>query len=271
MSISLSVVVVSYNVRPLLERCLAALHGAAELIVVDNGSRDGSVDLVRERFPEAQLVSRPDNPGFSTAVNLGVRQATHDVVLLLNPDTELPVGGLRAMLARFEQRPEAWAMGFRQVDQDGFFQLAVGPPPSLILELGRRVVQRRLDRGDRWMARVVDGLLSVPRQVPWVGGSVMLMRRAAFERVGGWDERFFLYFEDIDYCLRLRRAGGQVIYDPSVTVIHHRGRSAATEQAMAQRAYRESQLLFWEKHRGRGAAALVRLYLQARGLLPRRR
>jgi hypothetical protein len=264
----LTVLIVSYGVRDLLAHCLESLGGHAETIVVDNASPDGSADLVRERFPAVRLVALPENRGFSAAVNRGARDATGDALLLLNPDAEVLVGGMERMLSSVLLRPDAWAVGFRQVDEEGRYQLSVGLEPGFATELLRRTVQRRLDRGGRWLGGAIDRLLSRPVRVPWVAGSVLLVRRDAFRRVGGFDERFFLYFEDIDFCLRLRAAGGRVYYDPTVTVLHHRGASAAGARELASRAYRESQLYFWEKHRGPWARRLVHAYLRARGLAP---
>jgi N-acetylglucosaminyl-diphospho-decaprenol L-rhamnosyltransferase len=261
-----AVVVVSFNVREHLESCLASLADAEQVVVVDNNSSDGSPAMVRERFPEVELVAFEDNRGFAAAVNAGVARAHSDYILLLNPDAVLPSGGLEAMCGALAARPSAWAVGFRQVDAVGRFQLAVGPPPSLPLELVRRMVQRSLDGGNEILSALVDRMLSRSISVPWVAGSCLLVTRDAFERVGGFDERFFLYFEDIDFCLRLRRAGGTVWYDPSVTVVHHRGASAASANGLAERAYRDSQLWFWEKHRGRAVRALVHGYQRLRGV-----
>ncbi|HET6345600.1 MAG TPA: glycosyltransferase family 2 protein, partial [Myxococcota bacterium] len=237
----ISILVVSYNAREVLASCLASLGGEAEVIVVDNHSPDDSVSHVREHFPNVQLVALPDNRGFSAAVNEAARRATGDAFLLLNPDAEVPPRGLGAMARALVAHPDAWAVGFRQVDEGGRFQLAVGPQPTLPGELLRKVIQRRLDAGSHWMGRALDGLMRRSVKVPWVAGSSLLVWRHAFERVGGFDERYFLYFEDIDFCLRLRRAGGEVYYDPSVTVMHRRGVSAAKSPGLASRAYRESQ------------------------------
>jgi hypothetical protein len=264
----LSVVVVSYGVRDLLERCLSSIGAAAEVIVVDNASPDGSAAMVRERFGSMRLLELPENRGFAAAVNAGARAAGGDALLLLNPDAELPAGALPQMARALESRPDAWAVGFRQVDGEGRFQLSLGLRPTLATELLRRTVQRRLDRGDRWLAAALDRLLSFPVRVPWVAASALLVRRHAFDRVGGFDERFFLYFEDVDFCLRLRAAGGQIYYDPSVTIVHHRGASGVADRDRVARAYRESQLLFWEKHHGPWARRLVRTYLKVRGVAP---
>jgi len=260
-----SVLVVSFETRELLGRCLSSLGEADEIVVVDNGSSDGSAAMVRERHPEVRLVAWPENRGFSAAANQAAREATGDAFLLLNPDAALPPGTLPRMIASLQRRPDAWAIGFRQQDHAGRFQLAVGPRPSFALELLRKWVQRDLDRGGGRLARALDRAVSRPVRVPWVSGSSMLVRRSAFERVGAFDERFFLYFEDADFCLRLRSAGGRVYYDPSITVVHERGASASRDPERARRAYRESQALYWEIHRGAWARRLVRAYLRLRG------
>lgn len=260
----LSVLVVSYNVAPLLRRCLASLTEADEIVVVDNASTDDSVEMVRREFPTVALIASPDNRGFSAGVNAAAGAATGDLLLLLNPDTEVAPGVVTAMREALCRRPRATAIGFRQVDEHGVLQLSFGPPPSLFLELVRMVVQRRLDADDRRLASLIDRLFSRPVRVPWVSGSALMVRRTAFESVGGFDETFFLYFEDIDFCLRLRREIGPVYYVPSPTVLHHRGRSAAGNPGAADRAYRRSQLLYWRRYRGGRVACFVRLYQRLR-------
>ncbi len=255
-----SVLIVSYGARERLRRCLARLGGSAETVVVDNASPDGSAEMVRSEFPWARLVPWGENRGFSAAVNEAVRLARGDLLLLLNPDCVVEPGALAQMPAALARLPGAQAVGFRQVDEQGGYQLTVGPPPSFALELVRRTVQRRLDHGDARLGRLLDRLLARPRRVPWVAGSVLLVRRDAFERVGGFDERFFLYFEDIDFCLRLAAEAGPVYYDPSITVMHVRGESARSAPELARRAYRESQLYYWQKHRGSIARAIVGAY-----------
>jgi GT2 family glycosyltransferase len=266
----LSVIVVSYAVRDLLERCLASLTRPEEgveleIIVVDNASADATASLVRERFPGVRLLALERNRGFGVAANAGARLASGDRLFFLNPDTEALPGSLSRIALALERHVGAVAVGFRQVDAQGQLQLSLGLTPGFASELVRCAVQRRLDRGDRWLAAALDQLLSFPLPVPWVSGATLLVRRADFERQGGFDERFFLYFEDIDLCLRLRAQGGRIYYDPTVTLIHHRGRSAAGAKELARRAYRKSQLYFWEKHRGPWARRLVHAFLKLRG------
>jgi hypothetical protein len=261
---TISIVVVSYNVCALLQRCLASLPAYAEVIVVDNASDDGSVQMVRAKFAHVQCLALPDNRGFSAAVNHGVAHAQGDAVLLLNPDTQLPTGALMAMAEALGASVDAGAVGFRQTDADGHFQLAVGPRPSMLGELGRKFVQGRLDAKTLWLGRALDWALRRRTQVAWVAGSSLLVWREAFAAVGGFDARYFLYFEDIDFCLRLRAAGYAVYYDPRVTVLHHRGASAAKRPGPAMQAYRHSQALFWRTHQGRLAGAAVAAYAAMR-------
>jgi len=260
----LSVLVVSYNVAPLLRRCLAGLSEADEVVVVDNASADDSVEMVRREFPGVRLIASEVNGGFSRAVDQAAAVATGDLFLLLNPDAEVGPGVLPTMRDALVRRPWAAAAGFRQVDEHGVFQLSFGPRPWLILELLRMVVQRRLDGGDVRLARLIDRLFARPVRVPWVAGSALLVRREAFEAVGGFDETFFLYFEDVDFCLRLGRQVGPVLYLPAPTVLHHRGRSAARDPGAADRAYRRSQLLYWRRYRGDRVARLVAWYQRLR-------
>jgi GT2 family glycosyltransferase len=169
------------------------------------------------------------------------------------------------MSAAILARPEASAVGFRQVDPHGRFQLSFGPRPSIVLELVRMVVQARLDGGSHRLAAFIDRRFSKPRRIPWVTGSSLLVRRSAFDAVGGFDESFFLYFEDADFCLRLSRDVGPVYYLPGVTVIHERGASARQSGDKARRAYRESQRLYWLRYRGPVVARFVQLYQRLRG------
>ncbi len=273
----LSILIVSYNVGDLLRRCLERLvsgdaggAGASsfEVVVVDNASSDPEVENVRASFPNITWVQLPNNLGFSAAVNAGAAVADGELYLLLNPDTEVDPGGIAGMVEAFLRIPDAGAMGYRQVDEHGELQLSVGLEPGYFNELGRKLLQRRFDRGGRWARAVVERWLGVTRRVSWVAGSALMVRRDAFEVVEGFDEGFFLYFEDIDFCLRLSAAVGPVYFEPGVTLIHRRGQSAKTSQGAAAAAYRRSQLYFWGKHRGRLHQRVMKGYLRLRGQSP---
>ncbi len=267
----ISAIVVSYGVRERLRRCLASMApdasgGRLEVIVVDNASADGSAEAVRAEFPWARLIAHPDNRGFAAAANAGAGVASGEAFLILNPDTEAPPGLADLAARALRAHPRAGAVGFRQVDEHGMLQLSFGLQPGWFTELLRHTVQDRFNRSDRRLASWIDRRFSTPRRVAWVSGATLLTPRAAFERTGGFDIGFFLFFEDIDYCLRLRRAGDEVWYDPTVTFLHHRGQSEAVEPALAARTYRQSQLRFWSRHRGPMAGAAVALYQRLRGV-----
>ena len=270
---SVAVVIVSYNSRATLTAALASVREAREVVVVDNASPDGTgAWLARERpYAHLTVVQTEQNVGFSRAVNLGVAHTRAAHVLLLNPDAALIPGAMPQLLPRFaacERRFGAWAMGLGQTDPAGALQLACGPRPSLPVEWARRWLQRGLDvpggSRARRAARLVHALLPGPRRVGWVAGSSLLVTRRAFARVGGFDPNYFLYFEDIDFCLRLAHAGGSVAFDPAPLVVHHRGRSMAQAPHIAQVAYRRSQLRFARTHLGACSAAVMAGVAKAR-------
>lgn len=260
----LSVVVVSYESREYLDACVRSVQDADEVIVVDNDSQDGSAAWVREHHPGVTVIALEQNHGFSKAINEGVERSSGDWVLLLNPDAMLQAGQIQELRRRVSLYPDVVAFGFRQVDETGFLQLAHGGRPRLLDEFLRMCVQHCLDAHWSPAAWLVDAMFGRPRDVPWVAGSCLLVRRSAFDAVAGFDDGFFLYFEDIDFCLRLAHQDGRVLYDPTLTVIHRRGRSAKKVPTDAKRWYRESQLRFWRKHRGLVFESFFRFYQRFR-------
>ena len=263
-------VVVSYNTRDELLQCLGSLEAPAvplEVIVVDNASRDGSADAVAQRFPAATLVRNDDNVGFARACNEALRLSRAPYVLLLNSDAEVKPGAVAAMRRLLESRPRVGAVGPRTVAPDGAVEVSFGPHLTPLREWR----QRRLVRGVR--ARRPEALrraaaLSAAEHEPaWVSGACVLLRRRAIEQVGGFDEGFFLYEEDVDLCRRLRQAGWTILFTPAAEVVHHLGRSMEKAPERARLEYHRSHLRYYRKHNGRAAAAVLRGYLAASGLL----
>ncbi len=253
----LSVVIVSWNTADLLRDCLASLLARAdgeglEIIVVDNASSDGSADMVQREFPQAHLVRNDHNLGFACATNRGIRTSQGRYVLLLNSDTRTSTGALRALAEFMESHVDAGACGPRLIRPNGEPQpygFGGDPTPGYLIRraLSRLLLRRALH--DWGTERV--------QKVDWVSGACVLARRTAIEQVGLLDEAMFMYFEDNDWCLRMRQAGWSVYYDPLVTVVHLGGRSPADSPG-AGKAYSRSLEYFYRKHYGPLAQAWLR-------------
>ena len=259
---SVAAVVVHWNSLAFLPACLEALGSSPglEIVVADNASPDGGEDLIRERFPKVRWLAMGRNAGFGAAVNAGAAATRSDWILALNPDTAVMGRDVLAMAAAGEKFKAA-ALGPRMVDPGGRVELSYVTRDSL--------------RGDlewllAWRGGRVRKLATSPRDVSWVTGACLLVRRDDFERVGGFDEGYFLYFEDADLCRRLRLRGGRVIYHPGLTAVHRRGASGPGQAARVRLAYRQSQLRFANLHRSAYYNYFVRWSLGVRAWLWRR-
>jgi GT2 family glycosyltransferase len=257
----LDIIIINYGTRDRLAACLRSLRahpseGPCRLLVVDSGSTDDSVAFVRREFPEVELIALPDNRGFGRAANIGLRLTVHDTVVLLNADTELTDDLLTPLHRLLQERPGVGVVGPRHVDDRGHEQLTCGERPTLLAEWRRR--QRHL-RGANGPVVTADA-----GAVQWVSGSAMMIRREALRRAGLFDESFFLYFEDIDLCLRIGRAGFTIRYAPQGTIRHHGGASTQLTPARSDYEYRRSQLRFWRKHGGILTRVAVRAWIALR-------
>lgn len=225
-----SIVVVSYNVRDLLKQCLQSVAGilpSIQVIVVDNASADGSAGMVREQFPSTCLIENAENRGFAAANNQGFARAQGRYVLMLNPDTAVRDGAVETLVRFMDQHPQAGACGGRLYYGDGAPQHSAFAFPTLaqifldFFPLNWRLTSSRLNgRYPReWYAR------GEPFQVGHPLGADLMVRREAAEQVGWLDEGFFIYCEEIDWCMRIRRAGWQVWCVPQAEIVHHEAQS----------------------------------------------
>jgi N-acetylglucosaminyl-diphospho-decaprenol L-rhamnosyltransferase len=221
--VSVSVVIVSFNAREHLERCLDAVAGGEhEVVVVDNASSDGSPALVRERFPSVRLVELEENVGFGAANNAGVEAASGRWLLLLNSDAWPVDDALDRLVAFAEAYPRAGIVGPRLRNTDGSLQPSVRGYPTLWRIATEYLFLRRLaPRSDALNAFYGGGFdhASV-REVEALKGAVLLARREAYEQVGGFDPAYFMYGEEMDLCYRVRRAGWAVVFDPDAEFVH---------------------------------------------------
>jgi hypothetical protein len=245
----LAVIVVSHDQAHWLDPCLATLreHSAGldlDVVVVDNGARNP----VEER--EDARVIRTANRGFAAANNEGLAQVDARWVLFLNPDTEVREGSLAELLARLDSRPEVGVAGVRQVDADGLLTPTMRRFPSGTRALGDAFGLERLPGRPAWLGERELRLERYEHEFEgdWTIGSFLLARGEALERAGGFDERFFLFSEEVDLCLRIRQAGWKVVHEPTVTILHHgsNGRvldpRLASQNALAQVQYARKNL-----------------------------
>jgi GT2 family glycosyltransferase len=258
----LSVIVVSWNVRDLLRHCLLALPVAteglvAETIVVDNASDDGSAEMVEAVFPGVMLLRNDANLGFARANNRGMAAAHGRHLVLLNSDTVAHPNSMTDMVRFLDERPRAGAASPRLLRLDGTPQpYAFGddPTPRYLLRRALALKRRRY---------LHDWAVAEPVQAGWVSGACLMARREAVEQVGGLDERIFMYFEDNDWCRRMRSRGWEVWYNP-LAEITHIGGAGLNQNPRARAAYYDSLAYFYRKHYGRLAGALMGLIVGLR-------
>ncbi len=278
----LAVIVVSMNQAHWLPRCLASLfeHAgeiALETVVVDNGTDGESAKLVDRDFPSVRTVVCENN-GFAHANNEALRTVDARWVLFLNPDTEMLDGTLASLISELDQRSAIGLVGCRQVDASGALQPTMRRFPSVLRALGDAL---GLERMPRLPASLGERELRADRydvefEGDWTIGSFMLVRREAIDEVGGFDERFFVYSEEVDLCSRIRRAGWKVIHTPALTIVHH-GSTVRTVDARMAQQNAHAQLQYARKHFSvveRGAyrgVLLLRYALRSSPLVPDRR
>ena len=268
----LAIVIVSFNTRRHLHACLESLHAAPPalthaIVVVDNGSADGSAGAVRTAWPDVHVIEMGRNAGFAAATNAGIRTCDSELVLLLNSDTLVPPGSIDRLAAALERDAAAAAAGPRLVDPAGRVELSFGRMLSPWNEARQKLIAFGLSAAIPPLTRWFDRRVTMEHHPDWVSGACLLVRRDAGAAAGWLDERFFLYGEDVDFCAALRGAGHRILFTPDAEVVHLRGRSRVTHSVAADAAYRRSQIAFYVKHRPWWAGVL-RLYLRARGRFP---
>lgn len=264
---ALSIIIVSYNTRTDLERCLGSLHDhrpalAHEIVVVDNASADGS-GAAAQRWAGVTVIDAGSNVGFGAGSNIGIRASCGANLLMLNSDTVVPVGAIDKLMEALDRHPDAAVAGPRLVNADGRAELSFGRMLSPLNELRQRRLVRGLENHDPEISRQVEEMTRHQHWPDWVSGACLLVRRPDAEAVGLFDERYFMYNEDVDFCAAIRGRGRRILFTPESEVVHLRGRSAATAPASTRAAYQRSHLAFYEKHHPL-LAPLVRLYHQLR-------
>jgi GT2 family glycosyltransferase len=250
--IDLSIILVNWKVKEYLLECIQSIPQtegppSIEVIVVDNGSRDGCVDALRMDFPWCRLIENERNLGFAKAANQGIRESKGRYLLLLNPDTTVKGQALERLVAFMDLRPEAAVGGAQLLNPDGSRQNSIAPFPSLATELLNKSLLRWLFPG-RFPGK--ERTCPGPVEVDSVIGAAMIVRREAVDRVGLLDEDYFLFFEETDWCYRMRDAGWKIYHLPQAEICHSQGRSARADKKRARVEYYRSRYLFFKKNRG---------------------
>jgi hypothetical protein len=266
-AVGLSIIIVSWNTRDLLKQCLASVYAnppdrAFEVFVVDNASHDGSAAMVRECFAQARVIENGDNVGFARANNQAIGQSTGQYVLLLNSDAQALPDALAEMGRFMDQRQECGLLGANILNPDRTPQACYGNLPGLVSELITLLgLDRRLPLPDR--LRVSLPRRGEPaagfRQVGWVLGAAMLMRRSAMERVGLLDDGYFMFSEEIDWARRVQAAGWTVVYLSTAGVVHYGGASTRQVRHRMLPYLYASKARYLEKYSGRLAALVFRM------------
>lgn len=256
-----SVVILNWNTRDLLAECLRTTAAQSdglslELIVVDNASTDDSVALVRRDFPHVRVVESPANVGFAAGNNLGVREAGGRCVLLLNTDAFLKPGALRALVDVLDAQPRAGLVGARLVNADGSFQASHTAFPTLTREFLILSGLGRLFFGAHFPSHGAERAAG-PQTVDYVEGACLMCRPEAYRQVGGLDAGFFMYAEEVDLCMALKRAGWSVWYQPDAEVTHLGGASSSQRKPEREGDLYASRVRFFRKHYGPVAASLL--------------
>jgi len=273
-AVEVSIILVHFNAWKLLDACLDSVtrhtRGAGcEILVVDNASTESGAERIREKWPQVSWIQSPENLGFGRGNNLGAERAEGRLLLFLNADTLFSGDSAGVLREYLDAHPRTAAVGPRLCFADGSFQISSGRFPSLLSEAPAKVEAALARRFPSVFRPLLARRFRSTRPVDWLTGACLMVRREAFDEVGGFDGRFFMYFEDADLCRRLRERGWEVVYHPETTVTHLvAGGGGGSLGPRMRRIYRESQLSYYEKHAGAAARFLLRLYLRVTGRLP---
>jgi GT2 family glycosyltransferase len=267
----LSIIIVNYNVKHYLEQCLCSINRAvsgiaAEIFVVDNASTDGSLNFLQPLFPDIQFISNDTNLGFAKANNQALNLCTGKYVLFLNPDTLVPEEAISTSLSYMQEHPEAGAIGIRMIDGNGYFlpesKRAFPTPMACLYKLsGLASLFPRSGIFNKYALGNLDQHTTQPVQV--LAGACMMVQKKVLESLNGFDERYFMYGEDIDLSYRLAEAGYQNHYFADTTVLHFKGKSSRKESFAYVKQFYGAMLLFVKKQYTSGAGKKFSLLMQS--------
>jgi GT2 family glycosyltransferase len=267
MAVDLSIIIVNFNSYPYLRNCLDSIFKFTsgiefEVLVVDNGSTDNSFGqlLELERITRMSLIEAGENKGFGTANNIGAKRACGKYLLFLNPDTELVDNSIFDFY-QFLEQSDVWiaACGGRLVNPDGSYAVSFGNFPSLFQQFSdigfRRLYMKYYNR-KLSISPPCD--FNEPKSVGYISGADLFIRKSVFDQIGGFDEDYFMYYEDTDLCLRLQKSGYQSFIIPSVSIIHTGSETPGAFNYSKYRMLEQSKYLYFRKHHGRFISLISR-------------
>lgn len=256
----LSICIVSWNTRDLLFDCLRSVYADPDcdrwqVIVVDNGSTDDTPVMVQRDFPETQLIAAATNLGFVGGSNRGMEVSRGRYLLLLNPDTVVRSGALGGIVSFMDKTPDCGAAGPMLHNADGSLQPSCGTAPSLRSEVVRKLLLHRLLPD--FKIRQSDGRMAI--KVDWVTGACLFVRREVLEQVGPLDPALFMFYEDVEWCMRIGQAGWKIFYQPSYSVVHLGGQSTRKNLEEMLVTSQRSLYYVFQRHLGRGNLFVLRV------------
>jgi GT2 family glycosyltransferase len=246
----LSIIIVNYRSEKYLNQCLAsifAIWGQEHEIIVVNNDKDEALASISEKFPLVKIIQQPENIGFGAAHNVGIRHAQGKYVLCLNPDTEA-LEKIDVVLDYFEKNTSVAAIGLKLLNNSGQAQKWIA---------GTEINPRRLIK-NKFLGDTLPKNGAKILQVDWVSGGAMFIKKEIFEAVGGFDENFFMYFEDMDFCKRVRQIGGEVFYFSNISLRHIEGGSSENK-IKQKKYYYASQDYYFRKHFGLITSIIVKV------------
>lgn len=267
----LSIIIVNWNSVEHLRKCLRSLSTCApdlhfEVLVIDSGSFDGCAEMIASAFPQVHFIQSEKNIGFATANNRAARRARGEVLLFLNPDTEMQGDSLRTLYRALKSLPGAGAVGPRLLNSDGTIQTSCiqSFPTALNQLLDSDVLRKWFPRSFLWGMAPLFSSERISAPVEGISGACLMTHREAYDAVGGLSESYFMYYEDMDYCLKLRKAGWDSYYVPEAKVVHHGGKSSGGEHSrFASVMKAESAWRFFQREKGWVYAVLFRFCMGA--------
>jgi GT2 family glycosyltransferase len=261
---SISIILVNYNGADVLIDCLNSLEkfipqDNCEIIVVDNNSQDNSVDILNDKFPHIKLIKLPKNVGFGSGNNAGAKVAKGEFIFLLNTDTILESNILPHLIELMSENPDVGIIGPKLLFPDKSFQISFSPEISIKGEFTARKLHKNAENKNK--LHIIEEDFQDIKEVDIVVGAAFFIRADLFNLLGGFDEKFFMYFEESDLCQRVRNKGYKVLYTPHVSLIHIRGYSVNKISNKMAVEYRRSQIYYYHKHRSMWEILLLRIYL----------